>query len=353
MKIKQFRNRLGLDSLLVKPVSKSSAIQRKGRAGREAAGHCYRLYTEKDYTSLQKNTPPEILRCDLSDAILGMKARGVNDILNFPFLDRPPREALEKSLLQLLQLGALKSNGEISEIGTQIAKLPLTPSLGRVIVEAAKPEHDCLLDVIDIISCLSVESIFLYMSSEEKKEEAEQARKELARRDGDHLTLLASVKAYAAEATDRKAWARKYFVSHRAMQNVMVCFKADIEGLITNIPQDVRKQLFQQCKQLSLLPESAILEAGNTGFTEERNATILQCLLRGFVANTARLMPDGSYKTLSSNQTVAIHPSSVLFGRRVEAIVFSEFVFTSKSYGRNVSTVRLTWIDEALSSQAI
>jgi ATP-dependent RNA helicase DHR2 len=222
MKIKQFRNRLGLDSLLVKPVSKSSAIQRKGRAGREAAGQCFRLYTEQDYTSLQKNTTPEILRCDLSDALLGMKARGVNNVLNFPFLDPPPREALEKSLLQLLQLGALKSNGDISEIGVQIAKLPLTPALGRVIVEAAKAENDCLSEIIDIISCLSVESIFINIMTEEKKEEAEEARKELARRDGDHLTLLATVKGYAAEKTDRKAWAQKYFVSHRALQNVMV-----------------------------------------------------------------------------------------------------------------------------------
>ena len=224
VKVKQYRNRIGLDSLLVKPVSKSSAIQRKGRAGREAEGHCFRLYTESDYKALEKNTTPEILRCDLSDALLGMKARGVNDILNFPFLDPPPRDALEKALLQLLQLGALDHDGSITETGLQIAKLPLTPSLGRVIVEASKPENDCVLEAIDIISCLSVESIFIPLLTEDKKEDAEETRKELFRRDGDHLTLLAAVRGYAAEQTDRKAWSRKYFVSHRAMQNVMVSY---------------------------------------------------------------------------------------------------------------------------------
>ena len=221
-KIKQFRTRLGLDSLLVKPISKSAAIQRRGRAGREAPGNCYRLYTEQDYHALSPANTPEILRCDLSQAILTMKARGVSDIMRFPFLDRPPREALEKALMQLFQLGALTDTGEISELGLQIAKLPLTAPLGRVLLAAAAPEMDCLAETIDIISCLSVENIFLNITSEETKEKAEAARSALFRREGDHLTLLATVQAYAAENSDRKAWAERYFVSHRAMQAVMV-----------------------------------------------------------------------------------------------------------------------------------
>lgn len=221
-KIKQFRSRIGLDSLLVKPISKSAATQRKGRAGREAPGQCYRLYTEKDFLSLEPSNTPEILRCDLAQAILTMKARGINDIINFPFLDSPPREALEKALVQLLQLQALKESGEISNIGTQMAKLPLSVSLARVLLAATEPEMNCLLEVIDIISCLSVENIFLNLSSEEKKAEAEAARCELYRREGDHLTLLTTVQAYASERADKKTWAERHFVSHRAMQSVMV-----------------------------------------------------------------------------------------------------------------------------------
>jgi len=221
-KIKQFRSRLGLDSLLVKPISKSAAIQRKGRAGREAPGQCFRLYTEKDYLTLDETNTPEILRCDLSQALLNMKARGVDDIVRFPFLTRPPREALEKALLQLLNIEALEETGSISEIGRHIAKLPLTPTLGRVLLAAAENGADCLTDVIDIISCLSVENIFLNANSEEKKEAAETARRDLYRREGDHLTMLATVRAYAAENADRKSWAERHLVSHRAMQSVMV-----------------------------------------------------------------------------------------------------------------------------------
>lgn len=221
-KVKQFRTRLGLDSLLVKPISKSAAIQRKGRAGREAPGQCYRLYTEKDYLALDETNTPEILRCDLSQAILNMKARGVDNVMAFPFLTRPPREALEKALLQLLSIEALEESGQIGAIGKQIAKLPLTPTLGRVLLAAAENGPGCLTDVIDIISCLSVETIFLQTTSEEKKEEAETARRDLYRREGDHLTMMATVQAYAAENTDRKAWAQRHLVSHRAMQSVMV-----------------------------------------------------------------------------------------------------------------------------------
>ena len=326
-KIKQFRTRIGLDSLLVKPISKSAAIQRKGRAGREAPGQCYRLYTEQSYLDLQPSNTPEILRCDLSHAILTMKARGVDDIVNFPFLDHPPREALQKALMQLYQLGALTDSGRINEIGQRMAKLPLTVSLGRVLIAAAASELDCVSEVIDIISCLSIENIFLNLTSEEKKEEAEMTRRELFRREGDHLTLLMTVRAYVAEHSDRKAWAERHFVSHRAMQAVM----------------DVRKQLGAQCQQPKTFKEKELHQ-----ITPELGTRILKCFLKGFTTNTARLMPDGSYKTIIGNQTVAIHPSSGLFGKRVEAIMYNEFVFTTKSYARGVSAVQMDWVGEAM-----
>ena len=221
-KVKQFRSRLGLASLLVRPISQSAATQRKGRAGREAAGKCYRLYTEKDYLALAPSNTPEMLRSDLAQAILNIKARGISDITSFPFLSPPPHESLEKALLQLYQLGGLSPLGEITPTGLQIARLPLSTPLGRVLLAAAEPQADCLADVIDIISCFSVENIFQSLHSDEAREQAESARRPLYRREGDHLTLLATVRAYAAENADRRAWAERYFVSHRAMQAVMV-----------------------------------------------------------------------------------------------------------------------------------
>ncbi|KAL8736574.1 MAG: hypothetical protein Q9181_002365 [Wetmoreana brouardii] len=329
-KIKQFRTRIGLDSLLVKPISRSAAIQRKGRAGREAPGQCYRLYTEQDYLKLQPQNTPEILRCDLGQAVLTMKARGVVDVMNFPFLNQPPREAMEKALMQLFQLKALEDSGAISQIGLEMAKLPLTVPLARVLLAAAEPGLDCVPEVVDIISALSVENIFLMLNSEEKEEQAQAARRELYRREGDHLTLLNTVRAYNAEHTDRKEWAGRHFVSHRAMQAVM----------------DVRKQLRSQCEKSNMLARSS--ESDRLSILSELAKSILKCFLKGFATNTARLMPDGSYKTLVGNQAVAIHPSSVLFGKKVEAIMYNEFVFTNRSYARGVSAVQMDWVGEAL-----
>ncbi|KAI9793638.1 MAG: putative ATP-dependent RNA helicase dhr2 [Candelina submexicana] len=329
-KTKHFRTRLGLDSLLVKPISKSAAIQRKGRAGREGPGQCYRLYTEADYLKLDEANTPEILRTDLSHAILTLKARGVDDVLDFPFLAPPPRDALEKALLHLYQLSALTETGRISPIGHQIAKLPLSPSLARVLL--ASSEHDCVLEVIDIIAALEVDNVFLTPTSEEKKEEAELTRRALTRREGDHLTLMATVQAYAAENSDRKAWAEKHFVSHRAMQNVM----------------DIRKQLRAQATHLNLLPSSTT--SCTTPSALPLATRILKSFLTGFLTSTARLVPDGSYRTLIGNQTVAIHPSSVLFGKKVEAIVYNEFVYTNRAYARGVSAVQCDWVGEGLDS---
>ncbi|KAL8978312.1 MAG: hypothetical protein Q9205_006068 [Flavoplaca limonia] len=330
-KIKQFRTRIGLDSLLVKPISKSAAIQRKGRAGREAPGQCYRLYTEQDYLNLQAQNTPEILRCDLGQAMLTMKARGVTNVMNFAFLDPPPREAMEKALLQLFQLKALYESGAISEIGQQMARLPLTVPLARVLLAAAEPGLECGPEVIDIISALSVENIFLTLNTEETLERAQAARRELYRREGDHLTLLTTVRAYCAELTNRKEWAERHFVSHRALQAVV----------------DVRKQLRSQC--YSTRTNAGSNEKEKVQVSSELARTILRCFLKGFATNTARLMPDGSYKTVVGNQLVAIHPSSGLHGKKVEAIMYNEFVFTNRSYARGVSAIQMDWVGEAIS----
>lgn len=342
-KKKQFSSRLGLDSLLVKAISKSAANQRKGRAGREAPGTCYRLYTEQTYLSFEQDNDPEILRCDLTQMVLGLKARGVDDVVNFPLLTPPRRHSLEKALLHLLQLNAIDETGKITALGAEIARLPVTPSLGCVLLAASRPDFDCLDECIDIIAALSVENVFLNTTSEEKKEQAESARQELHRREGDHLTLLATVQAYAAESADRKSWCEKRYISHRAMKAVVDVRKQLTEILRKNSRQDdVREQAgsIGPSQSRNDMPE-------NSGATD-LHSRILQAFLSGFLANTALLMPDGTYKTLTGKQTVGIHPSSVLFGRKVEAIMYNEFVFTQKAYARGVSAVQMNWLGEAM-----
>jgi len=339
-KRKQYRPRLGLDSLLVKAVSQSSAIQRKGRAGREAAGKCWRLYTEKDYNTFDSSTLPEILRCDLASAVLTMKANGVDDVLDFPLLTPPSRESLARSLMQLYSLGALSDDGSISDIGRKIARFPLSPSFGRVLLAATDDDKNCLLPVIDIVSVFSNDnSIFPAVETEQGREEAHTARQRLYRRQGDHLTLLAAVQGYAAETTDRKDWANRHLISHRAMQGVM----------------DIRKQLRSMCRAQGLIKSATAIADydDNPAVDETVGNGILKCFLQGFRQNVARLMPDGSYKTFYGNQNVAIHPSSTLFGRKVEAILYNEFVFTNRTYARGVSAVQADWVGEVIGSDEV
>lgn len=115
--------------------------------------------------------------------------------------------------------------------------------------------------------------------------------------------------------------------------------------------QDVRKQLRAQCQQAKLLSLETLADAEDRSSVSEDTANnILKCFLRGFGSNVARLMPDGSYKTIVANQNVAIHPSSVLFGRKLEAILYNEFVYTNRTYARGVSAIQLNWLEELFGS---
>ncbi|RPB04133.1 P-loop containing nucleoside triphosphate hydrolase protein [Choiromyces venosus 120613-1] len=328
VKTKQYRPKIGLESLLITPVSKSSALQRTGRAGREAAGKCYRLYTEPDFIKLAEVTVPEILRCDVASSILTLKARGQEDVLSFDYLDSPGRDALGRGLEHLYTLGALDNSGRINELGHKMAKLPLVPALARVLIAAAEPAMDCLHEAIDIIAALSVENILLTPTGDEKREQMEGERKEFDRREGDHIMLLTLVREYESQS-QKKTWAEKHFVSHRAMQNLL----------------DVRKQLKQYTTRLT---STSSLSTPATVITPDLATRILKCFLKGFLHNTARLVPDGSYRTVVGNQVVAIHPSSVLFGKKVEAIVYHEFVYTTRAFARGVSAVEMGWVGEGL-----
>jgi ATP-dependent RNA helicase DHR2 len=333
-KIKRYRPRLGLQSLLVCPISKSSAIQRKGRAGREAPGKCFRLYTEAEYLKLPETDLPEILRSDVAEAVLKMKARGVLDVTSFPLMDPPDIDAIEKALLTLHSIRALDDNGELNKIGHKIARFPLPAAYGRVLVAAAEPKADCLLEAIDVISCLTAgDDIFRQPKSEEEREEVEESRQELFRREGDILTYLTTMQKYAAEQTNRVEWCEKRLVSSRDMKQAI----------------DIRRQLRNLCVDLEMLIEKPLPDPQPFVPTSvERGEMLLKCFTSAFAMKTASLQPNGSYLTTQGKNIIAIHPSSVLHGRKTEAIMFLEHVYTQKNYGKKVSAIQMNWIAEAL-----
>jgi len=361
-KRRMFRPSLNLDTLLTTAISRSSANQRSGRAGRDAPGDAYRLYTEADFYKLSQDTEPEILRCDLSQLVLTLKAHGIRDLTQFPFLTPPPRRALERALVHLLQLSALDPrDGSITALGRSMCLLPLPASLARVLIASTSTEYGCVSEIIDIVAALSVENIFLNIhhgpprppvrdgdadggpdgdhdggnDMDERRERAETARRDLYRREGDHLTLLATVQGYAAESTDRKRWCEERFISHRAMSAVM----------------DVRKQLTALSSKMTSAG-NLISTASTPPPNQSLDTRILRCILTGFHPHVARMHPDGQYRTLLTNHVVSIHPSSVLFGRKVEAFTYNELVYTAKTYARGVSSVELAWVGEAVGKTA-
>lgn len=336
-KVKQYRVRLGMESLLPKPISKSSAIQRAGRAGREGPGQCFRLYTEDSYETLFKDSDlPEILRIDVLGAALTMKARGIDDVFSFPLMDTPDDEAFEKALLHLHILGAITDDGQLTEMGKKMATFPVTAPYGRVLLAAADPKNDCLLEVIDIISCLTAgDDIFYQLRSEEQIEEVQDYRKELTRREGDLLTYLTTMQQYTAEHADRLDWCKRRKINIRVMKQAL----------------NIRRQLRVLCQKEKMLEETppADPQPFNPA-SPERAEIILNCFLAGFAMKTALLAPDASYVTSFGKHVVAIHPASVLHGQKKEAILFLEHVFTTKNYAKKVSVIQANWIFEAMAS---
>lgn len=315
VKMRQYNSRTGMEALLIQSVSKSSARQRTGRAGREAPGDCYRLYPEDAFLKLEEETVPEILRTNLSNVILIMKACGINNVLKFDYLDMPGLDCLQRGLEELLALGALDLAGNLTVNGKLMAECPLIPQLSRVLLEAGK--LGCLEEALTIISMLSSDTIFF--SSGEDREKTSAAKKTFQHRSGDHLTLLNVFNAYMAHRSDPKWFANNY-IDPRSMKHVC----------------DVRQQLVEFCSKVGLKITSC------NGAIEK----VLQSFVAGYFLQAAIRLGDGTYKTITSKQHVHIHPSSVIFGSRPDCIIFHEITLTSKCYLRGVSSVEAAWIQE-------
>ncbi|MDF1752554.1 MAG: ATP-dependent helicase HrpB [Verrucomicrobiales bacterium] len=132
-----FDSRRGITTLHIEKISQASADQRSGRAGRTAPGKAIRLWSQRDQETRAQATPSEILRMDLSEAVLLLKASGISDIRNFRWFEKPDPNALEKAIERVTQLGALDDTEALTEMGLEISRLPVAPQYGRILVEAA------------------------------------------------------------------------------------------------------------------------------------------------------------------------------------------------------------------------
>ncbi|AMD20894.1 HDR152Cp [Eremothecium sinecaudum] len=352
-KCKVWRHQLGLSTLLTVPISKASAAQRSGRAGRESAGKCFRIYTEQDYGRLPDQSEPEIARCDVTAPLLMLKQLGVADLVNWKWLEHPGRDAIVQALQELYMLGALDDAGNITSDGRTMALLPLAPHLSRVLIEAHK--NGCLSPVLDIISCLSVENLMLNPPPELRDDINARRLAQCPRGSyyGDLIMLKELYDLYVQLSSphDRKHWCAQMAISARGFRSV-IKVRAQLQGYVNSL------KWHAQTTSIPLPADKAEI------------ANILKSFLTGFPKNTAIGMPDRSYRTTLHGETISIHPSSLLFSAsysvspikelpssRAPAILYTEYVFTVKGYARCVSRLELEWLQQlrptALSKQAL
>lgn len=330
----------------------------------QSAGTCYRLYTELDYRQLDQALLPEIQRCSLAFALLHLLASGQEDVFAFDFMDRPEDSAMAAALMELHGLGALNDDGKITIVGRQMASLPLEPRQAKALL--ASFAHGCPLEMVDLLSLLGSADSLLAVPHNQRDEAAE-ARSKFIHRSGDHMMLLNILRTFEdicgtmKSVKERRAWCRDHFLSLKTLNQVL----------------DTRKQLRERIERMNLGFDWKVSCGDNIDL-------ILQCLLEGNFVNTAMRMPDGSYRRTTGNmvsgaalssrtilsvhgfprlesrlpgntsltaalvlahpQRIKIHPSSILQGRRVDAIVFSELVYTSAIYARTVSSIPLIWL---------
>lgn len=359
-KVKVWRHQLNLSTLLTVPISQASAIQRAGRAGRERSGKTFRLYLENDYVKLPKQTEPEIIRTDIAHSILMLKKLGVQDVVNWYWLEHPGQDSLFAALHQLYSLKALDDNGNITNLGEQMSILPLPPHLSTVLISSF--ESNCLQWAIDIISCLSVENLILNPPSDKRDEINEKRRQMcvLGNRYGD-LLMFKEFLDYFMELNsnaDKKSWCKEFFLNFRAFKNVMQIrqqLAAYMKSLFgenilneSNLSDD-NDQYFDDAAE-NVITDGSGMRASKyaAGYNNQTLLieTLLKCFLRGFVGNSAIGYPDRSYRTVFTGQLISIHPSSLLFGKKCNGIMYTEFVYTSKGYARNVSIVNPEWLKD-------
>ncbi|KAF8636122.1 hypothetical protein AX17_003777 [Amanita inopinata Kibby_2008] len=318
-KQKVYNPRIRVESLLVSPISKASAQQRAGRAGRTRPGKCFRLYTEKDFMKeLEEQTHPEILRSNLSNTVLELVKLGIKDLVHFDYVDAPAPETLMRALELLNYLAAMDEDGNLTALGGMMAEFPLDPQLSKMLISS--PEFKCSNEILTITAMLSVPNVWLRPNN--MRREADAAKARLSVPEGDHLTLLNVYNQYM-QNTYNKNWAWQNYLSQRSLIQA----------------ENVRNQLQRVMERFEI-------ESISLSDEKKLYQNIRKTLVCGFFMQVAHKEGEkGSYITVKDNQVVGLHPSCGL-ETQPEWVIFNEFVLTTRPFIRTVSELRPEWLLE-------
>jgi ATP-dependent helicase HrpA len=319
-RIQRHDPRTGVTRLGVEPIAQASAEQRKGRAGRTQKGVCFRLYEREDHAARPAYTDPEVLRVGLAGAILQMKVRDLGEIAAFPFLDPPPKRAIDEGYRVLEELGAIDEARNLTELGRRIAKLPLDPRIGRMIL--AGEEEKSLREVLIIAAALGIQD------PRERPQAAQRRADEAhARFRDDESDFLGLIKLWTFFATQRGSEAqlrrvcRDHFLSYVRMREW----------------SDVHAQLARIAKELGLDAETEPAKA----------EAIHRALLSGLTSRIGTWQPEQRIYLGARQTRFQLHPSSTLAGKRPPPpwIVAAELVETSQLLARTAARIDPSWLE--------
>ena len=355
-KMRKYIHKLNIDTLQINQISKNSAIQRTGRAGRESEGKCFRLYSEETYNKFNEYTEPEILRINLRNVIIQLLSIGFEKIDKIDFLDKPPKENYQSAYEDLINLKAiLRSDYSLTPLGRKMAILPVEPIYGIILINSLKKEFDPVFnDIVSIVSLLQSDNI-LYTPSLQK-EKIEKIREKFINPISDHLTLLNIFYNYK-ESSNKGVFCKEHFLNDKALSKANDIYlqllkylkKIKLDELNENKEKMEEEKMDKINAFLNLVEKNKNIENTN----EIKEELIIKCLLTGYSQNIARYNNDNIYSSIRGNMTCRLHPSSILIkkprlAKEMKYIIYNEMIITSKKYLKCCTLVKEDLIDKNL-----
>ncbi len=318
-RMSRYSVRSKVQRLPIEKISQASANQRMGRCGREAPGVCIRLYSEEDFDARPEFTEPEILRTNLSSVILQMASMRLGDINTFPFVESPDAKFINDGYRTLQELAAIDDKRKLTKLGRRLARLPVDPRLGRMLLAAA--DEGCVSEMLIIVSALSVQDP--RERPFEKRAAADEMHAEFNHEQSDFMAWLnlwqfLSVQKERLSNSQFRKMCRQRFISALRVMEWM----------------DVRVQLLRLCKELKLVQNT----------NEAPYEKVHRALLTGLLANVAVKTDKRDYLG-TRNRHLSIFPGSGLFKKGPKWMMSAEIAETSKLYARQVASIEPEWIE--------
>ncbi|MBF0673774.1 ATP-dependent RNA helicase HrpA [Pseudomonas sp.] len=377
-RISRYSYRAKVQRLPIEAVSQASANQRKGRCGRVEPGICIRLYSEEDFLGRPEFTDPEILRTNLAAVILQMLHLRLGDIADFPFIEAPDGKAISDGFNLLQELSAVSRENQLTPLGRQLARIPIDPRLGRMLLEAA--QQGSLDEVLVVASALSVQDVRERPS--ERQQAADQAHAQWKDVDSDFAALINLWRGFeeqrqALGSSALRSWCRRNFLNYLRLrewrdahrQLTLICrelqLSSSLKGGSSGLARDQRAAVGPQGRRVDGRPVksgkatepvvpttdtrvNAIArqqaEASEAAQKARNYAAVHKAILAGLLSQIGQKTEDGDF--LGARQRrFWVHPSSVLGRKKPQWLMAAELVETTKLFARMVAKIEPDWIE--------